>query len=172
MDFHTVFMSDSSSKGLQGQFVRPFRPLRFFILISFLAIGFFIVPANAQNRAGAGLNRFQSGEWYDLEWREDVQSVTLTNGSTVSRPHFRGSFTDPKTGLPFFRHQFALNTQGRLSVELVEPVYEPLPDQDAYFGLEWPASIDPRTWVMTTARQPIGGSYPAAVQTKLVYWSN
>jgi hypothetical protein len=156
MDFHTVFMSDSSSKGLQGQFVRPFRPLRFFILISFLAIGFFIVPANAQNRAGAGLNRFQSGEWYDLEWREDVQSVTLTNGSTVSRPHFRGSFTDPKTGLPFFRHQFALNTQGRLSVELVEPVYEPLPDQDAYFGLEWPASIDPRTWVMTTARQPIG----------------
>ncbi len=129
-----------------------------FLLTTSLAAGFLVspLPAQAQTRAGARLQTLSSDGWHELDWLADPQTVTLRNGQTAERPAFRGAFREYNAGMPMFRHQFSLNSSGALTVTLKDAEYEPLPDPNRYGEVEWPSAIEPKAWVMTSARQPFG----------------
>jgi hypothetical protein len=111
-----------------------------------------------QNRPGAPQKPRSAADWHELDWQEP-QTVILPGGQSVTRPTFRGAFTNRENGFPLYRFQENLPAAGSWTVRVVDAVYEPLPPMAA--GLTddapaWPDGVEPRSWTMTSARQPVG----------------
>jgi len=140
----------------------------------FAAFWMSVLSVPAQTRQGNGLGaagdsrnnrpapQFQAprsaGDWHELTWQAP-QAVVLPNGQSASRPTFRGAFTNRENGLPVYRFQENLSTDGSWTAAVVDAVYESLPPSEPGLTADeptWPEAIEPRSWIMTSARQPIG----------------
>ncbi len=126
-------------------------------LLLLVVLSAFLPPLQAQSgRMGNSIRPMSSMDWIEIEWKDQPAVVPIGSDKNALRPDFKGAFREKAQGLPVFRQSVALSRQGNWTLSLADIVYEALPDASSYEGVTWPLEPELRSWVMSSARQPIG----------------